>query len=447
MPDQLTDSVPEPRAERDHVPDSGRMSRWSLTMAWWAMFSAMFWLYIAIASAGAVGVPATLVGMAASVVTFGVVNLALSRYAIHTGLSVELLSRRMFGAVGSLLAPALFAATALYYGVFEGSIVAVALQEYFGGDIRLWYLLCTVYMIPVVIGGVAAWLDKLNGILLPFHLAGMVAVVVAATVQQGYPTGWLTATVASGPLPGWLTAYLVYMGVWVLMMYTIDYARLGRSADAGFHGTVTFGWVFYAVTFGFNGLIGLYLLGARDIAGTESGVVEAVVGSLGFAGVLLIIVSQTRINSANFHLASTNLQVFARRALGLDIPRAVWVVVTAVLAYLLMLTDVLGYLLQALAWQGVLITAWVAIALVYVLRDRCHLMPGTASGGVPAWLISSAAGIALTVQKVSATWAQLAPVVTVALAAGSYALLTPRAGVTDRRTAEPESSPDEAQPV
>ena len=447
MPDQLTDSVPEPRAERDHVPDSGRMSRWSLTMAWWAMFSAMFWLYIAIASAGAVGVPATLVGMAASVVTFGVVNLALSRYAIHTGLSVELLSRRMFGAVGSLLAPALFAATALYYGVFEGSIVAVALHEYFGGDIRLWYLLCTVYMIPVVIGGVAAWLDKLNGILLPFYLAGMVAVVVAATVQQGYPTGWLTATVASGPLPGWLTAYLVYMGVWVLMMYTIDYARLGRSADAGFHGTVTFGWVFYAVTFGFNGLIGLYLLGARDIAGTESGVVEAVVGSLGFAGVLLIIVSQTRINSANFHLASTNLQVFARRALGLDIPRAVWVVVTAVLAYLLMLTDVLGYLLQALAWQGVLITAWVAIALVYVLRDRCHVMPGTASGGVPAWLISSAAGIALTVQKVSATWAQLAPVVTVALAAGSYALLTPRAGVTDRRTAEPESSPDEAQPV
>lgn len=284
MSDHLTESAPGSPAEREIVPESGRLSRWSLTMAWWAMFSAMFWLYIAVASAGAVGVPATLAGMAASIATFGVVNLVLSRYAIHTGLSVELLSRRMFGAVGSLLAPALFAATALYYGVFEGSIVAVALQEYFGGDIRLWYLLCTVYMIPVVIGGVAAWLDKLNGILLPFYLVGMVAVVVAATVRQGYPTGWLTATVASGPLPGWLTAYLVYMGVWVLMMYTFDYARLGRRTDAAFHGTVTFGWVFYALTFGVNGLVGLYLLGAWDIAGTETGVVEAVVGSLGFAG-------------------------------------------------------------------------------------------------------------------------------------------------------------------
>lgn len=467
MSDHLTDSAPESPVDRDRVPESGRLSRWSLTMAWWAMFSAMFWLYIAVASAGAVGVPATLAGMAASIATFGVVNLLLSRYAIHTGLSVELLSRRMFGAVGSLLAPALFAATALYYGVFEGSIVAVALQEYFGGDIRLWYLLCTVYMIPVVIGGVAAWLDKLNGILLPFYLVGMVAVVVAATVQQGYPTGWLTATVASGPLPGWLTAYLVYMGVWVLMMYTFDYARLGRRADAGFHGTVTFGWVFYALTFGVNGLVGLYLLGAWDIAGTETGVVEAVVGSLGFAGVLLIIVSQTRINSANFYLASTNLQVFVHRALRLDVPRAVWVVVTAVLAYLLMLTDVLGYLLQALAWQGVLITAWVAIAVVYVLRDRGRIMPRTASGGALAWLLSSVAGIVLTVQEVSTTWAQLAPVVTVLLAAGSYVLLTP----TDRAPSEPEAAqgpetpqgpetsqkpetsqapeaaPDEAQPV
>lgn len=57
MSDHLTDSAPESPVDRDRVPESGRLSRWSLTMAWWAMFSAMFWLYIAVASAGAVGVP------------------------------------------------------------------------------------------------------------------------------------------------------------------------------------------------------------------------------------------------------------------------------------------------------------------------------------------------------------------------------------------------------
>ncbi|WP_395704382.1 hypothetical protein [Rhodococcus ruber] len=114
-----------------------------------------------------------------------------------------------------------------------------------------------------------------------------------------------------------------------------------------------------------------------------------------------------------------------------------------------------------------LITAWVAIAVVYVLRDRGRIMPRTASGGALAWLISSVAGIVLTVQEVSTTWAQLAPVVTVLLAAGSYVLLTP----TDRAPSEPEAAqgpetpqgpetsqkpetsqapeaaPDEAQPV
>ncbi|WP_433612183.1 hypothetical protein [Prescottella agglutinans] len=96
------------------VPESQRVSRWSLTMAWWAMFSAMFWLYVASASADAVGVPNTVIGMALSIVTYGIINQVLSRYAARTGLAVESLSRTMFGAVGSLLAPLVFAATALY---------------------------------------------------------------------------------------------------------------------------------------------------------------------------------------------------------------------------------------------------------------------------------------------------------------------------------------------
>lgn len=216
------------------------------------------------------------------------------------------------------------------------------------------------------LGGVATWLDKINGILLPFYIVGLVAVVAAATFKQGYPSGWLDTVPTTGPLPGWLTSYLIYMGVWVMMMYTFDYARLGKPRDARFHGTVTFGWVFYFFTFGVNGLVGIYILSSWGIAGSESGVVQAIINSLGFAGVLLILISQTRINTANYYLASSNLQVLADRLLGITSPRAVWVLVAGILAYLFMLTDVLSYLLKALAWQGVLVTAWVAIALVHI---------------------------------------------------------------------------------
>ncbi|WP_242676555.1 permease [Rhodococcus sp. ABRD24] len=392
-------------------------------MAWWAMFSAMFWLYVASASADAVGVPDTVIGMGLSVVTYGIINRILSRHATRTGLSVESLSRKMFGAVGSILAPLVFAATALYFGVFEGSIVAVALQEYFGGDLRTWYLVSVVYMIPLVIGGVATWLDKINGILLPFYVIGLVAVVVGATIKQGYPSGWLDSVATTGPLPGWMTSYLIYMGVWVMMMYTFDYARLGKPSDAKFHGTVTFGWVFYLFTFGVNGLIGIYLLSSWGIAGTETGVVKAVINSLGIAGVLLILVSQTRINTANYYLASSNLQVLADRAFGRTTPRAVWVLVAGVLAYLFMLTDVLGYLLTALAWQGVLVTAWVAIALVHIALDKSdqeQAAVSTRGGGALAWLLASAVGIAATVQSTYPVVAQLAPLITVLLAASLY---------------------------
>ncbi|MFF7530492.1 purine-cytosine permease family protein [Streptomyces bobili] len=411
------------------VPLSWRSGRWSLAMAWGALFSAMFWLYIAVASADAVGTPATIVGMALSMVTYGVVNFVLSRYAARTGLTVALLSRRLFGVLGSALAPLIFAATAVYYGVFEGSIIAVALQRYFGGEIKLWYLAVVLYALPLVIGGVRVWLDKFNGVLLPLYVAGLLAVVVTATVKQGYPDNWLDSAPAVGTLPGWLTSYLIYMGVWIMMMYTMDYARFGRAADQGFHATVTFGWVFYLCTFAVNGLIGIYLLRAWDIAGSETGVVDAFIRTLGFAGVGVIIVSQTRINTANYYLASTNLEAFAARILRFRLPRVAWVAVAGVIAYLLMLTDVLGYLLRALAWQGVFVTAWVAIALVHIAvrgADRdglpefrpLRLAPITA--GAAAWAAASAIGITLTEQTAHAALAQLAPLITVVLAAGLY---------------------------
>ena len=46
------------------LPATQRVGRWSLAMAWWALFSAMFWLYIAVASANLVGVTDTIIGMA-----------------------------------------------------------------------------------------------------------------------------------------------------------------------------------------------------------------------------------------------------------------------------------------------------------------------------------------------------------------------------------------------
>lgn len=401
------------------MPRSWRSGRGSLAMAWGALFSAIFWLYIAAIIAATVGTTNAIIGIVLSVFVYGGICYALTRYASQTGLTVALLSRRLFGYFGAALAPLIFGATAIYYAVFEGSIVASALQSYFGwGDIRLWYLLVVVYSVPLVMGGVRTWLDRLNGYLLPFYVVGMIALVIWASTQNT-PSLSLPDPGLDLAAPGWLWAFIVYMGVWVMMMYTFDYARFSKVEDSKFAGVVTFGPVFYFGTLLLNGLVGIFV--AATIPGvigdggvTENGIVQGIISTMGLLGLLLIIVSQTRINTANLYLASSNMEAFFSRVFKIKLHRTTWAIVAGLFVYLIMLTDVLTYILRALAWQGVFVVAWVGIALAHIALTRRQtavpeFRPGRLKLLTPAaavWLVVSLLGIYLVEQggTVGATW-------------------------------------------
>ena len=103
------------------IPDNMRSGRNSLTMAWWGVCSALFYIFLAATLAMAFGSMNTIIGMVLSVISYGLINGVLTRYAIRTGLSVSLFSRVLFGKVGALLATLIFFLTAIYYAVFEGN--------------------------------------------------------------------------------------------------------------------------------------------------------------------------------------------------------------------------------------------------------------------------------------------------------------------------------------
>ncbi|WP_023632352.1 hypothetical protein [Pseudomonas soli] len=146
------------------VPEEHRMSKGSLTMAWWAICSAMFWLVVSATLAMSFGTMNAIIGLLLSVVTYAAINGVIARYAIKTGLSVALFSRVLFGRAGAALATLIFFATAIYYSVFEGSVIAIAIQHYVS-DITLnqAYLIVVLYSVPLVFGSVQTWLDKFNG--------------------------------------------------------------------------------------------------------------------------------------------------------------------------------------------------------------------------------------------------------------------------------------------
>ncbi|MCP8687177.1 purine-cytosine permease family protein [Marinobacterium sedimentorum] len=420
------------------VPHKERMKKNSLTMAWWAICSAMFWLVVAATLAMNFGTLNAIIGLVLSVITFGVVNGIIARYAIKTGLSVALFSRVLFGHLGASLATLIFFATAIYYSVFEGSVIAVAIQSYFPSlTLNEAYLLVVFYSVPLVFGSVQNWLDKFNGVLLPFYILGLIAAVVMSIWAFGYSNDWLTMGPETGPVEnGWWNCFTYFMGVWILMMYTWDYARFGHQDDADYHAKVNFGMPFYLFTFLVNGLVGIFLAATIPTEGglSEVSVVLAIIQLMGIWGLLFVWVSQTRINTANFYLAAENMQAFFERFGLVRVPRFAWAMAVGAVVYFLMRLNVFSFILQALAYQGIFVVAWVAIALAHIFSPRYdQLFDGrieyqldrvTALNpcGLIAWFLAAGLGI-LLLNYGNAELALFASPVTFVVAFCSYWLL------------------------
>lgn len=295
--------------------------------------------------------------------------------------------------------------------MFEGSVIAVALKDYTGIGYPVAALIVVVYSVALIFGSIQNFLDKFNAILLPFYAVGLAAAIGLTIAAYGYSDAWLRLGPANGAASagGVWGCFVAYMGVWVLMMYTHDYARFGRIEDVDYHARINFGAPFFLVTFFINGLAGIFLAASLPTEGevSELSVVFALIKVMGLAGLLFVWISQTRINTANYYLAAVNMESFAQTALGVRAPKVVWACVVGVIAYVLMMADVFAYILQALAWQGIFVVAWVAIALVHILsesasetdhdrtRARLSETPAIRAAGTGAWFLGAAAGLAL----------------------------------------------------
>ncbi|MFP1735737.1 purine-cytosine permease family protein [Lonsdalea quercina] len=425
-----------PETEFGTVTANERMGKLSLTMAWWAVCSALFYIVVGASLAQSWGAKNAIIGMVLSVVCYGVVNGIISRFAIKTGLSVSLFSQALFGRLGSSLATLIFFSTAIYYAVFEGSVIAFALNHFFPAlPYAVAALVVVLYSVPLIFGSVQHWLDKFNGVLLPFYLFGLLLTVAVSIQQNGYNPQWLAFGPADPPAYGWWHCFTYYMGVWILMMYTFDYARYGKAKDADYHAGINFGMPFYLITFLLNGVAGIYLVsGFSESDGlSETGVVVAILNLLGLWGLFFVWVTQTRINTANYFLATVNMQHFFRLLFRLRFRRIIWACLVGVVVYVLMLADVFSYILQALAWQGIFVVAWVGVALSYILMSS-RQAPGINEernmnlSGLTAWGASVAVGILL--MYADAAWQSWSAPATFITAFVLYRLLpaaTPRA--------------------
>lgn len=411
------------------VPLSWRLSTRSLSMSWYAVVSGMFYLVTAASLAAIVGTRNAVIGIILACFAFSAIGYVASRYATRTGLTVALMSQRIFGSKGSMIAPLILGATAIYYATFEGSVIASAFRAYFGGlPIQIWYAIAVAMNLPLVIGGIRRWMDKYNMVLLPLYGGGLIIAVVIAAGRTN-TSGWFSQGPAHATLdaPGWLYAFFLYLGVLVFIMYTVDFARFGRAKESRKNGVLIFGPLFYVLVYLANGLIGIFLAYAAGLSGdvSSSAVVNYMIAIMGGWGLALVWVTQARINTANYYVASTNIEALFTRLFNCALPRVYAVLISGAFAYLFMLTNVLNYLNTALSWQGAFIASWVGILLVHVYLSRDDDNAGEFRSGrlrrftIGAWIwlvVSVCAVVAYEFAgTVGATWSTPASLIAGAL--------------------------------
>lgn len=424
------------------VPLGARVGRWQLSLSMSSLISGLFWLFYGALAGSLVGTQQAIIGLLVSLGAFILINWPLAKWGAKHGLDATLFSRRVFGVGGAVLISVITAANVTYYAVFESSVIAVALKSYFDGPaLEYWYLIVVLVMLPLMRGGVQTWMGKLNGILLPLFVLGVVAAIISTGVNTNWSGRWLESEGliprdALG-IPGWLFVAVLYMGAWQQMALTLEFSRFSRLEDLGFHRLVTFGPVFFVATYFINGLVGMYLVQATGLNAEvdEAGVVTAIMSALGFWGLIFIIVTQIRINTLNYYVASMYWQRLASSYLGLRFQRLTWVIIISALVYVLMLTNVFSYLQRALTWQGVFLVGWVGIVLTHFVFSRADRENGPefrpkrlprVTVAVPVWLIASAIGVYLAEHKAEfPVLSNLAPLVTLVASVVLYLIFRP----------------------
>lgn len=397
------------------LPESARIGRWPLTMMWWASCSAIAYLFLGVQLATKFGTLNALLGMILAACVVGCMGAVLAAHALRAGASSSVLSQVMFGTRGGALPTLIVCVTLLYYAVFEGAVVATtAVKVWPSSSDGLVVLIVVLYSAPLSIGSVQNSLNKLNAILLPFYVLGLVTLAAFALRLPGAANAWLRL----GPQPslslaGCWNCVVPYFGTLALAMITMDIARFGKRADEHYHTTFNFGIPFYLATYLPAGAVGIFIV-AVAAAGqsSDAAVLDACLRLLGgVAGIIWVTVTQTRINSANFYVSTINLQAFLQEALHLRVSKVACAALVGVAAFLFMRSpDVLGSILTAANYLGILLIAWVGIAIAHVLGMRRCALPEEPCEfrwrGLIAWAVGVGAGVGVgMLGGAAASWA------------------------------------------
>ena len=320
-------------------------------------------------------------------------GLPISVYAARHGVDMDLLTRGAgFGYLGSTLTSLLYASFTFIFFALEAAVMAYALELALGIPPAWGYLVCALAVIPLVLHGMAAisrfqvwsqplWLLLLllpyaavwmlepgalsglahypgengDGRQFDWHLFGAALTVGAALITQmgeqadylrfmpeaqaGHRARWWLAVLAGGPgwvLPGVLKMLGGMLLAWLALSHSITPERAVDPNQ-------------------------MYLLAWETLLPYRWAV---------WATVLLVVVSQLKINVTNAYAGSLAWSNFFSRLTHSHPGRVVWVVFNAVIALLLMEMDLFQALGNVLGLYANLAIAWIMAVVADLVINK-----------------------------------------------------------------------------
>lgn len=340
-----------------YVPQSFRLWHWSsIFNVLIGISTAMFFLSWGSQLTLEYGTVPTILAMIFGVIFIGSVGFFFSWVGSKTGLDSDLITRGSgYGFMGSAIASILYSFNYLMFFAFEGSILVGSLHTTLPTISPLiWEIIIGLGFVLLARWGMK-FLNWFMWLTLPLYIIAVAIVWYHVAHISHIP--WLSyrpkikPPTTAGPIFLQLAAT-----VFALISMGTQGADLGRFVRAKDRAVGSFfnGYVVMAVTFLVVVLIGSYF--GLELHQTNPGSYFASI--LGIGGVVVVVITQVRINSINIYSGSLAYANFFARVFHFTPGRQWWAILTAILGTGLMMGNIFAHMLQILTFEGVFIIAW-----------------------------------------------------------------------------------------
>jgi purine-cytosine permease-like protein len=361
----------------DRVPREERKAGWlSITNITFGIATAIFYFQMGSVMALNWGAPNALISAAYAIIVAGILGTVIVYLSAKSGMNVNLMSRGGgFGYIGASLTSLIYASNFILYCAFEG-LILVSAVHYFIPSFPKWVLILVfgLIVIPLNWFGIKQ-LDKLQKWSLPIFILFLLTAIVVSFIKPAVYTGPVFSYMPEGVQLGG-TALLLCIGMHngimgLTALLASDYARFLRPKDIKV-GSLAIGFIPQIFCYGVMGGLGIWF-GVRYLE-PDPGVY--VVLLLGIGGALFTMLTQLRINVTNIYSSSLSLSNFFENFFRFTPGRRFWIVVSAVVAIVLMLGNIVDHLATVMTFQGVFLFSWAAILVTDALVVKKWLKIG-----------------------------------------------------------------------